>query len=113
MFNSTHILAYKGCPAEWQVKPEELYFHYVHPHGVNTPGNIAVANTVVKALLCDEKEGYDLTAGMFGPAFTQFVAHVADMREAMQEFVDRVDRGEVRSVTTYNKFKRLLERLPK
>lgn len=29
-------------------------------------------------------------------------------REAVQEFVDRCDRGEIRSVYTYNKFSRLL-----
>jgi hypothetical protein len=29
-------------------------------------------------------------------------------KEAMQEFVDRVDRGEVKSTYTYNKFKKLL-----
>ena len=31
------------------------------------------------------------------------------LREAMQEFVDRCDRGEVRSRYTYNKFKDLLK----
>lgn len=29
-------------------------------------------------------------------------------REAMQEFVDRVDKGEIRSIKTYTKFKELL-----
>ena len=31
------------------------------------------------------------------------------LRAAMQEFVDRLDRGEVRSRYTYAKFKQLLE----
>lgn len=31
------------------------------------------------------------------------------MRDAMQEFCDRVDKGEVRSKRTYAKFKELLE----
>lgn len=31
------------------------------------------------------------------------------LREAMQEFVDRCDRGEVRSKYTYAKFKALLD----
>jgi len=31
------------------------------------------------------------------------------LRAAMQEFVDRCERGEVRSKYTYNKFKKLLE----
>ena len=30
--------------------------------------------------------------------------------DAMQEFVDRVDKGEVRSTYTYNKFKKLLNK---
>ncbi len=35
---------------------------------------------------------------------------IQEMREAMQEFVDRVDRGEIRSKRTYQKFKKLLDR---
>ena len=31
------------------------------------------------------------------------------LRAAMQEFIDRVDRDEVRSTRTYNKFKELLK----
>lgn len=31
------------------------------------------------------------------------------MRDAMQEFVDRVDKGEVRSKRTYAKFKEILD----
>ena len=33
-----------------------------------------------------------------------------EMREAMQEFVDRCERGEVLSKYTYAKFKEILER---
>lgn len=33
---------------------------------------------------------------------------IEELREAVQEFVDRVDRGEVRSKRTYAKFKALL-----
>jgi len=33
-----------------------------------------------------------------------------DMRDAMQEFVDRCDKGEVLSKYTYAKFKEILER---
>jgi hypothetical protein len=33
--------------------------------------------------------------------------------EAMQEFVDRVDRGEVRSKYTYDKFSKILVRAKK
>lgn len=36
---------------------------------------------------------------------------VEEMIIAMQEFVDRVDNGEVRSKYTYNKFKTILENL--
>ena len=31
------------------------------------------------------------------------------LESALREFCDRVDRGEIRSVRTYNKFKQLLE----
>lgn len=33
---------------------------------------------------------------------------LAEMRTAMQAFIDRVDNGEIRSVATYNKFKSIL-----
>ena len=33
------------------------------------------------------------------------------MKDALSEFVERVDKGEVRSTKTYNKFKRILEQL--
>lgn len=36
------------------------------------------------------------------------IKRVIDMRAAMQEFVDRVESGEVRSTYTYSKFKQLL-----
>ena len=34
---------------------------------------------------------------------------VERLREAMQEFVDRCDKGEARSIRTYGKFKELLD----
>jgi hypothetical protein len=34
---------------------------------------------------------------------------IAQLEAALREFCDRVDRGEVKSVTTYAKFKALLE----
>lgn len=40
-----------------------------------------------------------------GELFTK----IANLELAMQEFVDRVDKGEVRSTYTYNKFKKLLK----
>jgi hypothetical protein len=36
------------------------------------------------------------------------IAAAPDMYDAMQELVDRVERGEVRSVKTYHKFKAIL-----
>lgn len=38
------------------------------------------------------------------------IAAAPDMFEAMQEFVDRVERGEVRSKKTYEKFKAILSK---
>jgi len=35
---------------------------------------------------------------------------IGEYREAMQEFCDRVESGEVRSTYTYNKFKQLLNK---
>ena len=36
-------------------------------------------------------------------------ARIEQLEAALREFCDRVDRGEVKSVTTYAKFKSLLE----
>lgn len=47
-------------------------------------------------------------------AFTLGIQHrqaeVEALREAMQEFVDRCEKGEIRSRYTYGKFKALLSR---
>lgn len=39
---------------------------------------------------------------------SNLIAAAPEMYEAMQEFVNRVDRVEVRSTATYNKFKTIL-----
>lgn len=41
-------------------------------------------------------------------ANAHLIAAAPEMYEAMQEFVDRVECGEVRSVKTYSKFKAIL-----
>ena len=41
-------------------------------------------------------------------ANAHLIAAAPEMYEAMQEFVNRVDKGEVRSNKTYNKFKSIL-----
>jgi len=38
---------------------------------------------------------------------------IEQMEEAMQEFVDRMDKGKVKSIYTYNKFKRILKQVNK
>lgn len=38
------------------------------------------------------------------------ISKAPEMLEAMQEFVDRVDKGEVRSNRTYNKFKQIIKK---
>jgi len=43
--------------------------------------------------------------------FGNAVCQCLEMYKAMQEFCDRVDRGEVRSVKTYAKFKDILTRV--
>lgn len=45
-----------------------------------------------------------------GIANAQLIAHAPEMLEAMQEFCERVERGEVRSRKTYAKFKDILTR---
>lgn len=40
----------------------------------------------------------------------RLIAAAPDMAEAMQEFIDRCDRGEVRSTKTYNKFKAIMQK---
>lgn len=44
-------------------------------------------------------------------ANANLIAIAPDMLEAMIEFCDRVDRGEVKSTKTYNKFKELIKRV--
>ena len=36
------------------------------------------------------------------------ISEITIMREAMQEFVDRRDNGQIQSTYTYNKFKKIL-----
>jgi hypothetical protein len=40
----------------------------------------------------------------------RLTSKINELKEAMQEFVDRVDKGEVRSKYTYAKFKQLLNK---
>lgn len=42
-------------------------------------------------------------------ANAQLISKAPELLEAMQEFCDRVDKGEVRSTKTYNKFKQLIQ----
>lgn len=54
-------------------------------------------------------DGCDRHNGMVGLTQSKCpLCQVLEMREAMQEFVDRVDKGEVRSRRTYAKFKKIL-----
>jgi hypothetical protein len=43
------------------------------------------------------------------PTYEELKAEVAELKLAMQEFCDRVDRGEARSRKTYARFKELLK----
>lgn len=40
--------------------------------------------------------------------FDEFFTTVEEMRDAMILFIDRVNKGEVRSIKTYNQFKTIL-----
>lgn len=44
-------------------------------------------------------------------ANAQLIAVAPEMYEAMQEFCDKVDRGEARSIKTYTKFKEILSKV--
>lgn len=57
--------------------------------------------------------GYMLLESEFGDLvklkdYEQLEAENKRLKEAMKVFVDRCDKGEVRSTRTYNKFKQLL-----
>ena len=56
--------------------------------------------------MCEVPEGFNATNYFVHPIATSGIT--PEMYEAMQEFVNRVDRGEVRSTATYNKFKTIL-----
>lgn len=52
-----------------------------------------LAERIVSALLEDEKtEGFDLTAGMFGAAFSALVAELANQQATIQEMGELIDR---------------------
>lgn len=51
---------------------------------------------------------HQIGSGNENRANAHLIAAAPEMYEAMQEFVDRVDRGEVRSTATYNKFNSIL-----
>ena len=57
---------------------------------------------------------HDLIALTFGTdkeANAKLIVAAPEMKEAMQEFVDRCEKGEVRSTYTYTKFLTLLNKL--
>lgn len=51
---------------------------------------------------------FEKDAGYLKELAQQLLNERNEMYEAMQEFVDRVDKGEIRSNRTYNKFKSIL-----
>jgi hypothetical protein len=58
---------------------------------------------------CKPREPLQTRITMDTKKLKQVIIEHESMREAMQEFVDRVERGEVRSRYTYNKFKDILQ----
>lgn len=64
---------------------------------------------VYKGEKIDDAKGlYDVFCFYFGQVAQRQNELITASREAMQEFVNRVDKWEVRSTYTYNKFKDLL-----
>ena len=76
----------KAAPVPEELGGEEIEFDG-RPVIAMAPEDVDTLNTAVRALSTEN----------------------AELRGAMQEFIDRVDRGEVRSRYTYKKFKGLLK----
>ena len=91
-----------------------------------------LATQLAEAVAADERPdagGFDLSAGMFGEAVSAWLRQTAaalnsdpltpyeqelltrleDAKRLLHEFCERVERGEVRSVKTYAKFKAFLD----
>jgi len=59
----------------------------------------------------DEPDVGIIIANHLDEPVAYLLAEAREMQEAMQEFVDRCERGEVRSRHTYRKFEKILARL--
>ena len=55
--------------------------------------------------------GGNLICESVSKANALLISKAPEMLEAMQDFCNRVDNGEVKSIKTYNKFKQLIEQL--
>jgi hypothetical protein len=71
--------------------------------GVTKDGQYAVVTNVGRVLYCVDDA--PASAGTLK-------VRIHELEASMQEFVDRCDAGEVRSVKTYTKFKALLAKAP-
>lgn len=60
--------------------------------------------------ICDMGEMGDMNYAQ-ELANAKLIAVAPEMYQAMQEFCDRVEKGEVRSTKTYNKFKEILNKI--
>ena len=91
---------FKGTPGPWKVAQslDDTSIGVIPQDGVFAEDGLAPICIVTPVKQMNE---FDL------PNAT-LIAAAPEMLEAMQEFVDRVEKGEVRSVKTYAKFKSII-----
>lgn len=95
----------KNTPGPWSIS-ESIY---TNEHGVKyvTIDHLVSGSGVIG--LATVYEGCLDDGGDEMMANARLISIAPEMMEAMQEFCDRVDRGEVRSKRTYAKFKELIK----
>lgn len=93
---------FKGTKGSW-------FIIKVTDHPLNTEEQVAFIQTATHAFDISAVQSSIVDRDTF-KANAQLIAHAPEMLEAMQEFCDRVERGEVRSKKTYALFKDLLTR---
>jgi len=97
---------FKGTKGEWKLSSEEDNFRWrqmldsLNIQGINT----------------DYHQGHIMIFGDGGKedkADAKLIAYAPQLLEAMIEFIERVEIGEIKSIKTYNKFKKLINKVLK
>lgn len=101
----------KHTPGPWQVKHSESKAAW-NVVGTKLGGKYKIARCPYVIHTPVDKNNLDLLSheSEEAKANAKLIAAAPEMLEAMQEFIDRVDKGEVRSTRTYNKFKEIINK---